>query len=72
MSEPDERPWQELTRAEQDVEAEQAGEGHVSTVEVDDVPSVVWGVWEDTGDHDPDDDHTEGVDVDDQGAGGLG
>lgn len=61
------RPWHELTAAEQEDEAESAGLGYVSQVEVDDIPAQVWGVWEDSGDHDPEDDHREGVDVQDGG-----
>lgn len=66
----DDRPWSDLTEAEQDALMEEAGPGHVSEVEVEDVAAHAWGVWQDSGDHDPDDVHREGVDA--QETGGVG
>lgn len=67
------RPWHELSAEEQAAEAERVGAGHVTSVEVADVPAEEWAVWEDSGDHDPEDDHREGVDVhqDEQPGGAL-
>ena len=70
MGPADDRPWSDLSQEEQDALIAECGRGHVTQVEVEDVPAEQWGVWEDFGHHDPDDDHREGVDALQGGAGG--
>lgn len=54
------RPWSELTEAEQDELMAEAGQGAAEEIDVPDVPAERWTAeLEDSGDHDPEDTYTE-------------
>lgn len=59
----DDRPWGDLSVAEQDALIAESGESTPEDITVPPIPSPRWAEHDDDGSRDPDDTHVEGVDA---------